>query len=64
MLECERRVQELISKQGRSSQFSTAKERDAWIGKEEKSMGQFILAKKQQIKVWINSLYQYVLSLY
>lgn len=48
ILDNERRVQELISKQGRAAQFSSVKERDAWIVEELKSLEATVKAKQKQ----------------
>lgn len=48
ILDHERRVQELISKQGRAAQFSSVKERDAWIVEELKSLETTVKAKQKQ----------------
>lgn len=47
-MDYERRVQELISKQGRAAQFSSVKERDAWIVEELKSLEATVKAKQKQ----------------
>lgn len=50
IIDCERRVNDLYSKQGRSARFSNKKERDAWIKKEIKQVDRTIDAQKEQIE--------------
>lgn len=50
IIDCERRVNDLYSKQGRSSRFTNKKERDAWIKKEIKLVDRTIEVQKQQIE--------------
>lgn len=49
IIDCERRLNDLYSKQGRSTRFSNKRERDAWIKKEIKQVENTINAQKQQI---------------
>jgi structural maintenance of chromosome 3 (chondroitin sulfate proteoglycan 6) len=50
IIDCERRVNDLYSKQGRSTRFTNKKERDAWIKKEIKLVDRTIEVQKQQIE--------------
>lgn len=50
IMDNERRVHDLYSKQGRTSQFKTQKERDEWIVKEVASIKEVMKAKQAQIQ--------------
>ena len=43
--------QALYAKQGRSSQFRSRKERDAWLGKEIQEIDRTVMTQQQQVNV-------------
>jgi len=51
ILDGDRRVNELYSKQGRSARFSSKKDRDTWIKKQVKELKQTIEGQKEQVRL-------------
>ena len=51
MEDAELKRQALYAKQGRSSQFRSRKERDAWLGKEIQEIDRTVMTQQQQVNV-------------
>ena len=51
MEDAELKRQALYAKQGRSSQFSNRRERDAWLGKEVQEIDRTMITQQQQVNV-------------